>query len=87
MALFDLDGHVSVVTGGNSGIGLGMAGGLAESGAQVVIWGSSAARNEAAVAQLSSRGAVAQMTVDVSDEQQVTDAMAEVASRYGRLDS
>jgi NAD(P)-dependent dehydrogenase (short-subunit alcohol dehydrogenase family) len=87
VALFDLDGHVSVVTGGNSGIGLGMAGGLAESGAQVVIWGSSAERNEAAVAQLKSRGAVAQMTVDVGEEQQVAEAMAEVARRYGRLDS
>lgn len=87
MELFDLDGHVSVVTGGNSGIGLGMAAGLAEAGAQVVIWGTSSERNEAAVTRLSSRGAVASMTVDVGEEQQVIEAMAEVARRYGRLDS
>jgi NAD(P)-dependent dehydrogenase (short-subunit alcohol dehydrogenase family) len=46
--LFDLDGHVTVVTGGNSGIGLGMVAGLAAAGGQVVIWGTSAARNQAA---------------------------------------
>jgi NAD(P)-dependent dehydrogenase (short-subunit alcohol dehydrogenase family) len=87
VGLFDLDGHVAVVTGGNSGIGLGMAGGLAGAGAQVIIWGTSPERNEAAVAQLASHGTVASMTVDVGDEQQVTDAMSQVAERYGRLDS
>ncbi len=87
MGLFDLDEHVAVVTGGNSGIGLGMAGGLAEAGAQVIIWGTSPERNEAAVARLAPHGTVASMTVDVGDEQQVTDAMSQVAERYGRLDS
>jgi NAD(P)-dependent dehydrogenase (short-subunit alcohol dehydrogenase family) len=87
MGLFDLDGHVAVVTGGNSGIGFGMAGGLAEAGARVIIWGTSPARNEAAAARLAQRGAVACMTVDVGDEQQVASAMAEVAERHGRLDS
>ena len=85
--LFDLDGHVAVVTGGNSGIGLGMAAGLAEAGARVVIWGTSAGRNEAAAGQLARRGQAAAMTVDVGDEQQVAEAMAEVARRFGRLDS
>lgn len=87
MGLFDLDGHVAVVTGGNSGIGLGMASGLAEAGARVIIWGISPERNEAAVAQLVRRGTVESMTVDIGDEQQVADAMAEVARRCGRLDS
>jgi NAD(P)-dependent dehydrogenase (short-subunit alcohol dehydrogenase family) len=87
MRFFDLDGHVAVVTGGNSGIGLGMATGLAAAGAQVVIWGTNAERNEAAVAKLAGPGTVTSMTVDVGDEQQVTEAMAEVAGRYGRLDS
>ena len=87
MRFFDLDGHVAVVTGGNSGIGLGMATGLAAAGAQVVIWGTNAERNEAAVAKLAGPGTVTSMTVDVGDEQQVTEAMAEVAGRYGRRDS
>lgn len=87
MGLFDLDGHVAVVTGGNSGIGLGMAGGLAGAGARVVIWGTSPERNQAAVARLARQGSVESMTVDVGDEQQVIEAMAEVARRCGRLDS
>jgi NAD(P)-dependent dehydrogenase (short-subunit alcohol dehydrogenase family) len=62
VGLFDLDGHVAVVTGGNSGIGLGMAGGLAGAGAQVIIWGTSPERNEAAVARLRAHRTVASMT-------------------------
>ncbi len=46
---FDLTGHVSVVTGGNRGIGLGMARGLAKAGAQVAIWSRAEDRNKAAV--------------------------------------
>ena len=87
MELFNLDGHVTVVTGGNSGIGLGMATGLAAAGAQVVIWGTSAERNQAAAAKISDHGTVTSMTVDVGDEQQVIEAMTEVAGRFGRLDS
>lgn len=87
MGLFDLDGHVTVVTGGNSGIGLGMAAGLADAGARVIIWGTSPQRNKDAVARLAQHGTVDSMTVDVGDEQQVIGAMAEVAGRFGRLDS
>src|SRR6202044_932802 len=83
VGLFDLDGHVTVVTGGNSGIGLGMAAGLAAAGAQVVIWGTNEERNKTAVAKLSGHRPVTSMTVDVGDEQQVTDAMAEGAGQYG----
>ena len=48
--LFDLSGHVALVTGGNGGIGLGMARGMAKAGASIAIWGRNAAKNDAAVA-------------------------------------
>ena len=54
--MFDLTGHVALVTGGNSGIGLGMADGLAQQGAAVAIWGTNPEKNAAAAAQLRSHG-------------------------------
>src|SRR5215207_4170144 len=54
--LFDLTDHVAVVTGGNSGIGLGMADALAAHGADVSIWGTNAAKNDAAAEQLAKHG-------------------------------
>jgi NAD(P)-dependent dehydrogenase (short-subunit alcohol dehydrogenase family) len=44
----DLSGHVALITGGNSGIGLGMASGLAKAGAAVAIWGTNPRKNAAA---------------------------------------
>ena len=52
---FDLTGKVALVTGGNSGIGLGMARALAEAGADVAIWGTSTAKNAEAKAMLRGR--------------------------------
>lgn len=83
--LFDLRGHVALVTGGNAGIGLGMARGLASAGARVVIWGTNEERNRAAASELGDSATA--MRVDVGDEQAVTAATAEVAERFGRLDS
>lgn len=86
--LFDLTGHVALVTGGNSGIGLGMAHGLAQSGADVCIWGTSAERNESAVQELSKHGTrVAAVRCDVGDEEQATAGFAETLERFGRVDS
>jgi NAD(P)-dependent dehydrogenase (short-subunit alcohol dehydrogenase family) len=85
--LFDLTGHVALVTGGNSGIGLGMARGLAGAGAQVVIWGTNKERNLAAVEQLRAFGAVRAMRVDVGDEEAVALGVEQLVARHGRLDS
>jgi len=85
---FDLHGHVSVVTGGGSGIGLGLATGLAQAGASVAIIGRSAERLEAGRDALERFGTpVLALTADVSDEEQITDAMARVYREWGRLDS
>jgi len=85
---FDLTGHVSVVTGGGSGIGLGFASGLARAGASVAVLGRSAERLESAAESLRVHGnAVLPIACDVADEQAITDAMARVRQTWGRLDS
>ncbi|MEO3787332.1 SDR family oxidoreductase [Actinocorallia sp. B10E7] len=87
-SLFDLSGHTALITGGNSGIGLGMAHGLAQSGADVCIWGTNTERNEAAVKQLAEHGTrAAAIRCDVGDEEAVTAAFAETLERFGRVDS
>ncbi|KWV94967.1 SDR family NAD(P)-dependent oxidoreductase [Erythrobacter sp. AP23] len=85
---FDLTGKVAVVTGGNGGIGLGMAEGLAAAGADIAIWGRNADKNAAALEKLKAHGTrVEALAVDVADEQAVIDAMAESLSRLGRIDT
>lgn len=87
-AMFDLTGQVALVTGGNSGIGLGLASGLARAGSAVCIWGTNDGKNDAALDALTATGAnVAAMIVDVSDEDAVADGMKAVVSQFGRLDS
>jgi NAD(P)-dependent dehydrogenase (short-subunit alcohol dehydrogenase family) len=84
---FDLTGKVALVTGGNSGIGLGMAVGLAQAGADVVIWGTNAAKNDAARAQLVQHGGrVLALQCDVGDEAAVNDAFAATVDTMGRVD-
>lgn len=86
--MFDLTGKVVLVTGGNSGIGLGFARGVARAGADVVLWGRRADRNEAARAELDALGAgrVLAQEVDVADEARVDAAMEEALAAFGRLD-
>ena len=84
---FDLTGKVALVTGGNSGIGLGMARAMAQAGADVAIWGTNAHKNAAAKAQLGASGrAVLALECDVSDETAVEAAFAETVGRLGRVD-
>jgi 2-dehydro-3-deoxy-D-gluconate 5-dehydrogenase len=85
--VFDLKGRVAVVTGGNGGIGLGMARGLASAGAQVVVVGRNEAKSREAVKDLEGRGSRAfALAVDVGDEGAVNRMVEEVDRRCGRLD-
>jgi len=84
---FDLTGKVALVTGGNGGIGLGMAEGLAAAGAKVAIWGQNPEKNAKAEETLKSYGVeVLVQKVDVADEQAVVDGVAEALKTFGRLD-
>jgi len=84
---FDLTGKVALVTGGNRGIGFGMAEALAHAGADVIIWGSSAQGNAAAEAKLKAIGGnVLAQTVNVANEDEVASAMETANAWKGRLD-
>jgi NAD(P)-dependent dehydrogenase (short-subunit alcohol dehydrogenase family) len=84
---FDLTGKVALVTGGNSGIGLGMARAIAQAGADVAIWGTNAKKNAAAKSELAAGGRkVVALECDVSDEKAVEAAFAETVGKLGRVD-
>ncbi|HXC49629.1 MAG TPA: SDR family oxidoreductase [Candidatus Limnocylindrales bacterium] len=84
----DLRGHVALVTGGNGGIGLGMASGLAKAGAAIAIWGRNSVKNDEAKAALERLGAKARAyVVDVTSEEQVAEAMKRAVGDLGRVDS
>ncbi len=87
MNLFDLSGRVAVVTGGNGGIGLGMARGLAAAGAAVVVAARNREKSEAAVSELAALGArSAFVALDVADPHSCRAAVAQTVARFGRLD-
>ena len=85
--LFDLSGRVALITGGNGGIGLGMADGLAQHGCDLSIWGTNREKNAAALEKLKTHGTkVTALKCDVSNQQQVKDCFAETLKNHGRID-
>src|SRR6266700_3197655 len=85
--LFDLSGKVAVITGGNSGLGLGFARGIAKQGGDIAILDVNAERNPEAVKEIESYGvrAIARV-VDVSSEQAVVAGFDAVMKEFGRID-
>jgi 2-deoxy-D-gluconate 3-dehydrogenase len=87
MKLFDLSGKVAVVTGGNGGIGLGMAEGIASCGARIVVAGRDAEKAGAALRTLEAHGGEhGFIAADVTKKVECENLIAETVSRFGRLD-
>ena len=87
MKSFDLKGKVAVVTGGNGGIGLGMAQGLADAGAEIAVVGRNEDKSKAAVADLAARGVRAiSVAADVTDKEAVGRMVERVGRELGRID-
>jgi 2-dehydro-3-deoxy-D-gluconate 5-dehydrogenase len=87
MKLFDLEGRAAIVTGGNGGIGLGIARGLAQAGAALVIAARDARKSAAAVKELTTAGGqVAAVEVDVRREASCREMVQKTLDRFGRLD-
>ena len=84
MELFDLTGRVAIVTGGNGGIGLGMATGLVKAGASVVVAGRNKEKSAKAVALLGERARA--IEVDVANENSVRALVDQTVSAFGRID-
>ncbi len=87
MSLFDLAGRIAIVTGGNGGIGLGMARGLAEAGAAVLVAGRDQAKGAKAVKELQALGATAAFaTIDLTEEASCGAMVRAAVREFGRLD-
>ncbi len=85
--MFDLTDRIALVTGGNGGIGLGMARGLGRAGATVIVAGRNAEKSAAALRELQSLGVRSEaLPLDVADEASVQRVFAQVRERHGRLD-
>ena len=88
MELFDLTGRTAIITGGNGGLGLAMARGLAKAGANVAIWARNGDKNAAACAELRGLGpgAVTALACDVGEEAAIAAALERTLAAFGRVD-
>jgi 2-deoxy-D-gluconate 3-dehydrogenase len=87
MSLFDLKGKVALVTGGNGGIGLGMARGMAEAGANIMIAGRNTEKSKGAAAELAKLGIkTAVVSLEASDENSCKAVVDKTVQEFGRLD-
>jgi 2-deoxy-D-gluconate 3-dehydrogenase len=87
MRMFDLSGRVAIVTGGNGGIGLGMARGLAEAGASLVLSGRNEEKARAAMETLARHGGRSAFVAgDVTSSDFCRRLVQEAVARFGRLD-
>jgi len=87
MKLFDLTGKVAIVTGGNGGIGLGMAQGMASCGATIVIAGRNAEKAKSALAELRDYGVTSVfLAADVTKKAECVKLVADTVAQFGRLD-
>jgi NAD(P)-dependent dehydrogenase (short-subunit alcohol dehydrogenase family) len=85
--LFDLSGKVTLVTGGNSGIGLGFARGIAKQGGDIEIWARSPEKNAAAKAELESHGVrVTTRQIDVASREAIVAGYEQLIADHGRID-
>lgn len=84
----DLSGRVAVVTGGNGGIGLGLAVGLARAGADIAVWARNADKSQAAIDEIRQQGVKAvAFSCDVADEASVLAATADTVAHFGKIDT
>ena len=84
LSLFDLNGQVAVVTGGNRGIGFGMARGLARAGADLALWARDETQSESAAEELRALGGrVETIRCDVSKEEEVEGLFQKVEDQFG----
>jgi len=90
-APFDLSGRTALITGGNGGIGYGMARALLAAGASVAVWGSNAQKTERAAQTLAAEcgdaARVCSFCCDVGDEAQVEASFAATVAALGRVDA
>ena len=85
-ALFDLSGRVAVVTGGNGGIGRGIALGLAEAGASVAVLGRNEEKNQRVLAELKAIGVPSlAVKVDLTQRAALEPALNKVESELGPI--
>jgi 3-oxoacyl-[acyl-carrier protein] reductase len=86
MNRIDLHDRVAVITGGAQGIGYASAARMLDSGAAVALWDIDSARLELARAELSAKGGVSAVQVELTDEASVEAAMQATLQRHGQVD-